>query len=738
MIRKLVAGALSVVLLLTIGPIQGATAAPPWWGNIKDIVIADALGAIDGYLSSGTGLGALFGGIKGSLAAIEGPSTGGAKWKAPELNISGIGYHHNMALDEVLNALLGQDIHSEKADELTIAYLDKAYGSLLRGKKGYDHYLKSMDPTFDAIMTRIQEALKAGKISDQLYANLREAIAVLQEETDSPEVLVDKATPILYDEIKTRNQRVIGAVVKSDHHGGEIGLDPQPMLDTLSLNFEKLVVVYNPKARVIGEGIIVLVPGRSGIAPMVEAMDIIVATVFEDALRHSYDYWRHTDGTADDAGQLSPWWNKHKDVVIAHAIGSVEGYLSTGSGWGALFSGIRASLSAIQSTVTGGTAWRPEAVNELSIGFHHNKALGEILRQITADGMGTKEVSDKVQELALGYVVRAYEAYLLANNPYFVPGTLAPQSEVCGETCHFIALNYRKKVPSYGWGMGSRDFAAKMGRVREALEQGRISDQFYANAQRALAVLEEDTDAPQGLIDKAASLLYTGIVSSSGLGINVSGDLLLDFDKIRIVYEPPITASDTEDIIVLVPGRAGLAPQVEAMDILLATIFEDVLRHSYDYWSSGPSASTPITLILTLNSTKVLSNGTQKVVDVAPVVRNGRTLVPFRFIGEELGAEIDWDQATQMVSYKLGETTIQLWIGKNQALVNGKAVPIDVNPSIVPIVVRGRTLVPFRFIGEALGFEVGYDDKTEQVSIKGKHYSPTWVVKINPLYKGNE
>jgi hypothetical protein len=57
---------------------------------------------------------------------------------------------------------------------------------------------------------------------------------------------------------------------------------------------------------------------------------------------------------------------------------------------------------------------------------------------------------------------------------------------------------------------------------------------------------------------------------------------------------------------------------------------------------------------------------------------------------------------------------IELKIGQKKALVNGKTVELDVAPKIE----NGRTLVPIRFISEALGCDVDWDSLTRTVYIR--------------------
>lgn len=114
-----------------------------------------------------------------------------------------------------------------------------------------------------------------------------------------------------------------------------------------------------------------------------------------------------------------------------------------------------------------------------------------------------------------------------------------------------------------------------------------------------------------------------------------------------------------------------------------------------------------------LEGVKAFVNGKKVNFDVQPRVENGRTLVPFRALGEAFGALINWDAATQTVSFEKGDTLVQLRIGQPIALVNGQQYQLDV----AAFVDNGRTLVPLRFIMEALNAKVDYLPDTKMVVV---------------------
>lgn len=98
---------------------------------------------------------------------------------------------------------------------------------------------------------------------------------------------------------------------------------------------------------------------------------------------------------------------------------------------------------------------------------------------------------------------------------------------------------------------------------------------------------------------------------------------------------------------------------------------------------------------------------------VKPVLVNGSTMVPMRAIFEALGAEVNWDSSTRIVVATKQDTTVQLGIGDRRALVNSQTVILDNSASIV----NGSTMVPLRFVSEALGAEVRWNSAAQLVTI---------------------
>lgn len=93
--------------------------------------------------------------------------------------------------------------------------------------------------------------------------------------------------------------------------------------------------------------------------------------------------------------------------------------------------------------------------------------------------------------------------------------------------------------------------------------------------------------------------------------------------------------------------------------------------------------------------------------DVAPYIKDGRTLVPARFLGNALGVpdeKITWDQNTRTATLQ-GKKKLTLVIGSLNMKSDDEVVKMDVAPEIK----SGRTMLLARYVAEGLGYEVGWD-----------------------------
>ncbi len=107
----------------------------------------------------------------------------------------------------------------------------------------------------------------------------------------------------------------------------------------------------------------------------------------------------------------------------------------------------------------------------------------------------------------------------------------------------------------------------------------------------------------------------------------------------------------------------------------------------------------------------IVVNGTALVFDQPPFERDGRVFVPLRGLFERLGASVVFELG--QIAITAGSHTIGLHVGDAVATIDGRSEMLDAPP----VVVADRTLVPLRFVAQALGAEVAYDVTRRVVSV---------------------
>jgi hypothetical protein len=111
------------------------------------------------------------------------------------------------------------------------------------------------------------------------------------------------------------------------------------------------------------------------------------------------------------------------------------------------------------------------------------------------------------------------------------------------------------------------------------------------------------------------------------------------------------------------------------------------------------------------NTITIVVNGQQVGFDQPPIERSGRVFVPLRGVFERLGASVVYDNG--VINATGNGHTVSVRIGSNLAIVDNNQERIDV----APFLVGSRTLVPLRFVSQALGASVDYNYNTQTVTI---------------------
>lgn len=147
-----------------------------------------------------------------------------------------------------------------------------------------------------------------------------------------------------------------------------------------------------------------------------------------------------------------------------------------------------------------------------------------------------------------------------------------------------------------------------------------------------------------------------------------------------------------------------------ALIIIIGVLIVGNITPSY-----GTSDDLNVNVLMTLDSEWAMINSEPFKLEQAPIIIGGRTMVPLRFITEALGLEITWEAQTRSVLIEKDRNLIRLFIDSHKAEVGGKTIVVEVPPTIL----NGRTLVPVRFVSEVLGYTVGWESRTSEVTISG-------------------
>ncbi|WP_139997787.1 stalk domain-containing protein [Paenibacillus paridis] len=134
------------------------------------------------------------------------------------------------------------------------------------------------------------------------------------------------------------------------------------------------------------------------------------------------------------------------------------------------------------------------------------------------------------------------------------------------------------------------------------------------------------------------------------------------------------------------------------------------------YWSISQGSAPPKTVseimpAAVVKSFSIMLNDNFVKLSADPVIINGTTFVPLRDVFQSMGAKVNYDAGK--ISISKGKTSITLEINKTQTTINGKAKQV----SEAPRYNQAKTIVPLRFITEALGASVKWNASNDTILI---------------------
>ena len=173
----------------------------------------------------------------------------------------------------------------------------------------------------------------------------------------------------------------------------------------------------------------------------------------------------------------------------------------------------------------------------------------------------------------------------------------------------------------------------------------------------------------------------------------------------------PDTFDGAKELDVLVTVTASALPSGESFDGEILLLGSDLCKDAKINVTVRTEKDIQIKLVM--NSKNGLINDNKTVLDVPPQAIKGNTMVPLRFIAEAFGCQVAWNAGEKKITITRGTFEMVLWMDKTKAKVNGQDKVLKAPPTSV----KGKTLVPLRFIAEAFGATVNFDSKTQEIDI---------------------
>lgn len=99
--------------------------------------------------------------------------------------------------------------------------------------------------------------------------------------------------------------------------------------------------------------------------------------------------------------------------------------------------------------------------------------------------------------------------------------------------------------------------------------------------------------------------------------------------------------------------------------------------------------------------------------EIAPMIIEGRAMVPVRGIFEEIGAKISWLEDEKTVVGEKNGVKVTMTVGDSFYTVNGSVKPMDSKA----VIVKNRVMIPVRYAAQAFGYKAVWNENEKTVFI---------------------
>lgn len=153
---------------------------------------------------------------------------------------------------------------------------------------------------------------------------------------------------------------------------------------------------------------------------------------------------------------------------------------------------------------------------------------------------------------------------------------------------------------------------------------------------------------------------------------------------------------------------------------ICATGFRIVQVTQEEYRSQNSNPGIDDIFILKIDSDKAFFNGEETKLDMGvPMIRDGRTMLPVRFVTEKLGAKVNWIEEEKLVDIMYEGTNVKFYIDNSQYMIGEQRLQFDT----VPIIIGDRTYIPARALAEAVDKNIYWNEENRIVVISEEEIS---------------
>lgn len=225
----------------------------------------------------------------------------------------------------------------------------------------------------------------------------------------------------------------------------------------------------------------------------------------------------------------------------------------------------------------------------------------------------------------------------------------------------------------------------------------------------------ETAGQPGAVVRTLKSLTASGAIVGGNSSANLPG-ALVELIRAAQTEKPGLTSKEALQWVEasLVREMASLTPvELDLLADIQARLAKkaEAIKTLSTRLAAGPGTKSAYRTLLALEAETgdrqemdTYVSGKKLSFDVRPVLRQGRLLVPVRALTEAIGAVVSWDAKTGKVTIVRGEISLTFTLGSDQALAHGRPLMMEVPANVE----NGRTLIPLRFVAEALGLHVSW------------------------------